>query len=200
MIRAILSDFDGVIRLWHSDAELSAKELELGLPSGAVFQICFSQELLTPAITGRVTDQEWRKQVENRLAAAYGPTQARAAVQAWNEVRYTINEQVLNLLDRRSSGLKLVLVSNATTRLNSDIERAGISERFHSVINSSEIGCAKPAAGIYKAALRSAAVGAHEAIFVDDKRSNVDAAERLGIQGHHYQTVEGLASFLSATL
>ena len=62
-----------------------------------------------------------------------------------------------------SKEAQLVLISNATSRLLSDLRRLGIAEDFDYIINSSEVGFAKPDPNIYSAALDTvgAAPGQH---------------------------------------
>jgi hypothetical protein len=56
--RALLIDFDGVIRRWPaSEANL---ETRYGLPAGAIRSVAFAPALLLPAITGEVSDESWR--------------------------------------------------------------------------------------------------------------------------------------------
>jgi HAD superfamily hydrolase (TIGR01509 family) len=54
-----------------------------------------------------------------------------------------------------------------------DLAALGLMERFHAVVNSCEVGFAKPGARIYRAALTSAAAAAERALCVDDTPANV---------------------------
>lgn len=51
---------------------------------------------------------------------------------------------------------------------------------YHSVIDSSQVKAIKPEAKIYQIAQEKAGVAPHEILFVDDSRSNLMAAEKLG--------------------
>ncbi|MXY96461.1 MAG: HAD-IA family hydrolase, partial [Gemmatimonadetes bacterium] len=86
----------------------------------------------------------------------------------------------------------LALITNATTRLDADLKRLGIDQAFDHVVNSSSIGQVKPHPGIFIAALELLAIGADEAFFIDDRSENVNAAIELGMDGHHYTTIERL--------
>jgi putative hydrolase of the HAD superfamily len=72
----------------------------------------------------------------------------------------------------------------------------GLGGLFHAIANSSEIGAAKPDARFFEAALQIAGVAAAEALFVDDSRTNVEAAARLGIRSHQFSGPAGMARFL----
>lgn len=45
----------------------------------------------------------------------------------------------------------------------------------------------KPNADIYEHTLKTLEVGADEAVFIDDKEENIEAAEKLGIHGIVFQ-------------
>jgi putative hydrolase of the HAD superfamily len=57
---------------------------------------------------------------------------------------------------------------------------------------------AKPAPAIYRHALAQLAVQPEEALFIDDKLANIEAARALGMQAIEYSTVEQLRADLIA--
>lgn len=195
-LRAILSDFDGVLRRWDPGPARAA-EAEAGLEPDALAAAAFAPELLLPAIRGEVADATWRARIAMRLAEQVGPERAEAAVAAWSESCGAVDPEVHELLARARPACTLVLVTNATTRLASDLARLGLEGFFHAVVSSAELGCEKPRAEIYRAALERAGVAASEALFVDDQRENVAAAADLGLAAHHFTEVGPLAALLS---
>lgn len=195
--QALLLDFDGVLRQWPSDG--GASERAHGLPAGSLMRTAFAADLLSQALTGRIDDAQWRAAVADRLRAAHPQADAAAAVAAWSRSCGQIDAGVLALLDRCRPGLRIVLVSNATTRLPADLSALGLSARFHAVVNSSEVGAAKPQAAIFHAALERAGVAAAQALFVDDDAADAVAAAALGMHALHYRegAVEVLRAWLS---
>jgi putative hydrolase of the HAD superfamily len=195
-LRALLIDFDGVIRHWPaSDADL---EIGHGLPAGAIRRIAFAPALLQPAITGRVSDESWRTHVAQQLAAAHPRGRAHEAVRAWSAVCGEVDQAVLHVVGLARQSAKVVLVTNATSRLSADLEQLNLTDAFDAVINSSRVGMAKPSRGIFRAALDQAGVAASESVFVDDSLANVHAAASLGMRSHLFEGVEGLQAFLWA--
>jgi putative hydrolase of the HAD superfamily len=195
-VRALLVDLDGVLRLWpRTDAAL---ERSHGLPEGALRAAAFEPELLLEAIEGRISDGKWRETVESRLLEKYPNAEVAAAVSAWSAPIGTVSEPALNLVQRVRQSAPIVLVTNATSRLDRDLEALGLPTHFDAVINSSVVQSAKPSAGIYAAALEAAGVAATEALFVDDQVINVTAAAKLGINAHHFTTHEALSACLHA--
>jgi putative hydrolase of the HAD superfamily len=191
---ALLVDLDGVIRRWPPLDALV--EQRYGFAPGSVRAAAFAPALLQPAITGACTDQTWRARIAESLGRTYGIDRARRAIADWSGPAGDVDRDTLAILDRCRPSLRIVLVTNATSRLPLDLERLGLSERFAAVVNSSEIGAAKPAAAIYAAALRSAAVDAGAAIYADDSAVNVQAASALGIRSHRFVDHAAFERFL----
>lgn len=92
--------------------------------------------------------------------------------------------------------LKVVLVTNATSRLPHDLAALGLSQSFYCVVNSSEEGVAKPDPELLRVALARADASPEQALFVDDTIANVDAGRSLGILSHHFVGYEPMLAFL----
>jgi putative hydrolase of the HAD superfamily len=92
--------------------------------------------------------------------------------------------------------VRVVLATNATSRLASDLQKLELPGLFYSLANSSEIGNAKPAPEFFQAALRLAGVDAENALFIDDTRENVVAANALVISAHHFTDTSRMEQFL----
>ncbi len=195
--RALLVDLDGVIRHWHGQGN-SAIERETGLPPGAIQQAAFSDDLLFPAITGRVTDEDWRQNIVAQLSAQFPGANAVEAIRRWSDPAGEIDGAVLDLLERCREQATTVLVTNATSRLDRDLARLGIAGAFDRIVNSSSVGHVKPEPEIFAAALVAAGVPAGAAFFVDDKAEFVAAAATLGIAGHCFRDLATLEDVLTA--
>ena len=185
MTDAILTDLDGVIRTWPRQAEREA-EREAGLPKGAIPKVAFSDGLLELAITGQIPDGEWRKRIALLLSQDFPQENVQRAVELWSASPGKVDREVQKMLQACRKRVQLLLVSNATSRLLSDLRGLDIAEEFDYIINSSDVGSAKPDPGIYLAALDTAGVAPGQALFVDDNPGNVAGATRLGMTGHTY--------------
>lgn len=193
MIKALLIDLDGVIRHWPPDGEEFVERF--GVSLAEIKRTAFSEALLIPAITGQITDEEWREKIVLQLLSA-GIDKAGQAVSAWSKGAGEVDHKMLERVQSLRQKLKVVLITNATTRLERDLAALGLSESFDVVINSSKVGFAKPSLEIFQAALSSVGSEASEALFVDDTLANVTAAQGLGIASHHFQGEEGFEAFI----
>ena len=189
----LLLDFDGVIRRWKdNDAAIEAR---FGLPGGAIRAAAFSPRLLTPAILGTISDESWRASIVAELERRHA-AQACEIVRLWSEPPGEIDAGTMAILSRCRPGVRLVLATNATSRLDRDLQALGLMNRFHAVVNSSEIGATKPSPAFFEAALQRAGARADEALFVDDSFANVEAAANLGILAHHFRGHDAMRAFL----
>lgn len=94
--------------------------------------------------------------------------------------------------------LHIIAVSNADWNLEERLEQFGVADLFEHVVNSARVGIAKPDSGIYYHALTWTPSLPQECLFVDDKPTNIEAAERLGMKGHVYRGMDGFLEEVNA--
>jgi len=185
MIQALLTDLDGVIRLWagHNDGSI---ERAFRLPPHTLTTIAFAPTLLQPVITGQVSDETWRRQIARQLAEQFPDCDAAAAVARWSASAGAVDQQMLALLRRCRERIPVGLITNATSRLPRDLERLGLTDEFDAIINSSVVGAAKPDRQIFLAALAALRARPETTLYIDDSPGHVQAAAELGIISRVY--------------
>jgi putative hydrolase of the HAD superfamily len=96
-----------------------------------------------------------------------------------------------------ASGMKVGLLSNMHPAMVAHSRRqfAWIKD-FDFVTFSGEVRLIKPDAAIYEHTLRGLGVQASEALFLDDREANVQAAQALGIRALRFQSAAKLCSDL----
>jgi putative hydrolase of the HAD superfamily len=196
-MKALLIDLDGVLRLWDADTAAAA-EKQCSLPAGAITAAAFSSDLLVPAVLGRVADEDWRRLSVQRLLRDFPDSNAERAIALWSEASGRIDSSVLQIVRdcRRSS--KVVLVTNATTRLGRDLEELHLLADFDHIVNSAVVGFMKPNRKIFEEALRVAETAAADAVFFDDNGKHVTSASNLGIASHIFVGADDMRGRLSA--
>ena len=197
-LKIILTDLDGVIRHWNSDT-IHKKEIESGLEPGYLYSICFEENLLLKAVTGQISDTEWRGSVQAKLLNSIGESLVKELVDAWTNSEAHIDKTIIEFYKAHFPSAKVVLVTNATSRLSQDINNHGLDNMFDGIINSSEVGFAKPSHSFFNKVMRQLGVRFDEVIYIDDSETNVQSAMQLGIRSHHYQNHAQLVEFLVET-
>jgi putative hydrolase of the HAD superfamily len=99
----------------------------------------------------------------------------------------------------KQRGLLTAILSNMTDNVLASVEREfDWIHRFDVLVWSFQVHMAKPAPAIYLRTLQELGVSPEEALFLDDKLVNVEAARALGMKAIQYSTVERLRAELIA--
>ncbi|MCX4762606.1 HAD-IA family hydrolase [Streptomyces sp. NBC_01275] len=193
---AVLCDIDNVVRHFDS-AHLEALERAAGLAEGTTKKVAFAPEAAEPLLLGHITEQEWVAAIAQGLAGLVEDEDT-----AWSlgtallESPFRADDTVVGLLRRARTRVPLVLVSNATTGLESDLAAMGLTDLADEVVSSARVGLAKPDPRILELAAVRAGVRPERCLFVDDSEENVEAAAALGMRAVHYREPTDLAQAL----
>jgi putative hydrolase of the HAD superfamily len=188
---AVLFDFGGVL----IDSPLPSLQraiLEIGADPEQLFQLIFGPE-------EEDTDHPWHRLERGELPMAMAHKELIALCQ-----RSGIDADPFQLLSKalgpknrpkqamvnrvrelRGQGCRTALVTNNVREVRESWwATLPLDELFDIVVDSSEIGLRKPDPEIYRRALELlGGIAPDRAIFLDDLRPNLDAAERLGMRG-----------------
>lgn len=196
--QALLCDVDGVVRFYDHSA-LTELEHRFGLAAGAVVSHAFEPLLLAELTTGTLTHAAWRKETARRLTDAFGPTvDADVLVEAFAGAPQRIDRRVLDLLGSVRADIRVLLVTNGADVTAAELAALGVLDHVDDLVNSADIGTAKPEPAIYSAAAERAGVPMASCLFVDDRKPNVTAAVDLGMSGVHYREFDDLVAALDA--
>ncbi|WP_329789036.1 HAD-IA family hydrolase [Lentzea sp. DG1S-22] len=169
----LLLDLDGVLRSWPPTPPHIA-------------EVAFEPSLLRRAVTGQITDEQWRDEIAQEVP--------RAEVEAWAGTGEVITEALalVRLARRRCF---VALLSNATTRLEDDLALLGLDTEFDAVLNSARLGLAKPDPALYRRVLDE--LGYPTGVFCDDTEENAVAATAAGLDGVHVPDTAALRKALA---
>jgi putative hydrolase of the HAD superfamily len=190
MLRAIIFDFDGVFRHWD-EAETRAIEERFGLPRGTITAVAFEPALFDRAMTGRIPFETWLTAIRNAVSRAHGP-EAAEAVTLWGERKGWIDPAMVDLARGLRGKVRTGLLSNASTRLEADLQAFKLDQTFDVVVSSARVGYMKPDPVIYRVAAVRLGFLPHECVYVDDTDANVTAARAFGMTAIDFHGVEAL--------
>ncbi|MER7889563.1 HAD-IA family hydrolase [Micromonospora sp. NPDC094482] len=185
--RALLVDFDGVLRRWDP-AVAAGVERRYGLADGVLTEIAMQWGRLQPVLTGQVSHADWMSSVADALAEpAGGPERALAAVQEWQRYRGEVDTEVLGFLrEARAGGIRVGLATNATDLLDADLAALDLTDEFDAVVSSYRLGVNKPAKEYFRAACEAVATPPNRVLFVDDEDWSVGGARAAGLSAHRW--------------
>ena len=106
--------------------------------------------------------------------------------------------EILALVKSLGKKYKIALLSDNYKDLVDHIVRIyRLKELFDTLIFSNEVGMKKPGKDIFNFAIKKLHIRPHEAVFIDDKRANVNVAKKLGMRGIHFTSADKLKKELA---
>jgi HAD superfamily hydrolase (TIGR01509 family) len=176
MIRAIIFDFGRVITAQKPLSLFGRYEKDLGLMPGTINPIMFGSQVWQDALRGRKTMKEFWY--------AIGP-----------QLRLNTPEEIDAFRHR-----KLAVLSNSPPGLEKWLADWKILHLFDVVFCSGDEGVVKPDPLAFKVTLDRLDVEPEEAVFIDDTKGHVEAAQAQGLHGLLFTTSEVLSGQLEALL
>ncbi len=99
-----------------------------------------------------------------------------------------LREEMIALIKELKKKYTSALLSNLAVDMSTRIrDQVPFNELFGVVVFSHEVGMVKPGPEIYKLILEKLGRKPEECIFIDDSKTNINAAAQLGIDGVHFQ-------------
>lgn len=187
MISVALFDVDGVVRHYEPPDPVEAR---WGLPQGVLADAAFDSDLLRRLTTGVLTREAWVREIGDRVGN-------HRAARDWASRPGRVDQDVLRVIgDLRAGGCPVVLFSNGSDELRRELAALDVTRHVDGVVNSAELGVAKPDRAAFERACEVVGCSPGSAAFVDDSPANVDAAAGLGMRTHRYTAVPALRQFL----
>jgi len=179
MIKAVIFDFGGVIGLNDGGNIVRHIAQSMGIPFDKFQKAYYECNHL-----GNVQNLPW-EDLLIEVARVFDKDPAtekrvREMVRKHNSKRY-INADLLTLFGAlRHSGLKVAILSNATSELRKELERDGVAQLVDEIVISGEIGFQKPHKEAFDVAFKKLDVHPEEVVFVDDSPKSLEKAAEIG--------------------
>ena len=97
-----------------------------------------------------------------------------------------LDDSVALLHELATAGHRLYCLSNMSHEAWAHVREHEFFALFDGIVISAQEGYLKPEPEIFDCLLRRYAIAPADAFFIDDLQANVDAARRLGIDGHRF--------------
>jgi len=184
-IGAVIFDFGGVLRRTMNPQPRRELERRYKLQPGSAEEIVYGSPLMDAAQLGQVTSEEFWADVGRRLEL--NEEESAAFYRAFRSGDKVDPEMVALIRHLRDEGYRTGLLSNAVDSLAGRLQEYGLADAFDATVISALEGLTKPDPAVYELMLARLGVTAEEAIFIDDWRTNVEAARQAGMRGVHFQ-------------
>ena len=178
-IDAIVCDVGDVLIRFDKSVPAAIEQAN-GLPGGSVLFHALKSPAGRLATVGQIGFHEWFRQVSVALPEK--------AINAWLAYHGELNQELVHLLRsaRNHCGVRLYLLTNATTRLWGDLAHHGIRDIADAVFCSASIGLAKPDPRIYQHVIHVSGMFPERILYIEDTPGWAEAGGQAGLIGHTY--------------
>jgi putative hydrolase of the HAD superfamily len=197
-LRAVIFDY-GMVLTGPPDPEAHAALLRItGLPLARLESLYWADRHAYDEgkLTGLAFWQKLVREAGLTLSAEKVEELNQWDARMWTTENRAMLDWQLELMQR---GLLTAILSNMGDNVLASVERefAWIN-RFDALVWSFQLHMAKPDPAIYRHVLKQLGVQPEEALFLDDKLVNIEAAWALGIQAIQFSTIERMRADLIA--
>ena len=191
---AIIFDYGNVLSSSQLPSEVDAMADILNLPSHEFQQRYWKFRL---AYDGAALDPTtyWTKVAERPLSPRQIESLNELDGESWTHPAAIMPDWARRL---HQAGLRTALLSNMPLPIRDHVQRAAWLPPFDASTFSCDVRLTKPSPEIYKHCLDAIGVVASEALFLDDRPENIEAAQALGIHALLFSNARQLASDLDS--
>jgi putative hydrolase of the HAD superfamily len=195
--RTVIFDYGEVISLSQSAADREVMAGLAGVDAGPFWKAYFAHRDGLDLGRGGVCAY-WRA-IADEVGASWDNARIHELWAADFRSWLSINPGTVEVLDDLKAGrTRLALLSNAGPDYGSYFRHGPLGDYFEACYVSGELNLLKPDQEIYRHVLDDLGITAAEAVFVDNRESNVRGAEKLGITGHVFTDPGSLRAFLTS--
>jgi len=205
VIKSIILDFGGVILNIDYGATVRAFE-SIGLKDFDSFYSQAAQsDLFDRLEVGAIEPLDFVNELRPYLPAN---TSDKKLTDAWNALLLDYDAKRFNYLAALKEEYSLYLLSNTNAihaatfqaTLARDFPGVSLTDYFHRVYYSHEIGMRKPHPETFQWVLNDAGIAATETLFVDDSIQHVQGAQQAGLHAYHLRPGEEIYEVLPRIL
>ena len=190
-MKAILCDLGGVLLTVNFGLAMERLSNESGLSKQELETRIFSSGIKEKHDLGLISSLDFYKQIITREEISFLYFQS-----IWSEI-FTENQELINYLSLYTKFCRLYTASNTDP-----LHYAFFSHNYQwfSLFNgfglSFRLKRAKPSPKFYSKLCRKFGINYQDALFIDDLKDNIDAAEGLGIKSYLFTDLAGLKLFM----
>ena len=140
--------------------------------------------------TGDISVEEFVKRFKDQASLRLSVAEYKAVLHEYVHWHHDVIDEL------RGVHIPAYTLSNNSALFITSSRRAWLSDVFDKQFYSHEIGMRKPNRGIYDHALSNVEENPENAVFIDDKKDNLETATDLGLQTHHYTGQDDVIAFL----
>jgi len=195
--RTVIFDYGEVISLPQSPADREVTRSLAGVDAEPFWRAYFAhRDGLDQGSAGVAA--YWRA-IADEVGATWDDARVHELWAADFRSWLSINPATIEIIaDLKTGGTGLGLLSNAGADFGSYFRHGPLGDYFAACYVSGELNMLKPHPEIYQHVLGDLGISAADAVFIDNRESNVRGAEAVGITGHVFTDPGKLRAFLTS--
>lgn len=181
MIRSLVFDLGNVLLYFDRDTSIKAMAKFTGVDEKLLLDHFYRSPAALAYEKGLVDTETYFRGFE----ASFNCIVDRSRLSRLFADMFRPNQSLIDLLPQfKSLGYRLVLLSNTNdAHISFIMERYPFMKLFDELILSFRVHAMKPDPAIYLATQKASGCEAHECLFTDDLRENIEGAVHLGMKG-----------------
>ncbi|MBI2667684.1 HAD family phosphatase [Candidatus Woesearchaeota archaeon] len=191
MIKTIIFDIGNV--LISSNQKKICKELAKNseLSADEIYNVIFNGDLIKKYDKGKISKEEFLKESYNRIKTNIPFKKLDLNWEDTYKPIKSVNELVLKI---KKGGYRLLVLSNVDKYHFDFVKRkfSNLLKPFNEFVLSYKIGYRKPERRIFQEAIKLSKCNPKEIVYIDDIKEYTNAADKLGINGIHFQNISKL--------
>ena len=196
-IKCVLFDIGGVLVDWHMSwitSEISKRfEIDEALISNA-----FSK-YLHELDSGKIKEKTFWDKIATDVDSISLKENTESLWNTYFRKNARINHEVINLANKiKENSYTMGIISNIEKITHKVVVDWNVLDNFEYKFMSYQIGISKPDPRIYEHVIEKLSFEPNQIIFIDDKKSNIDAAKSSGINAIHFTDFPLLKNLLSS--
>ncbi|MDP2966515.1 MAG: HAD family phosphatase [Pelolinea sp.] len=149
----------------------------------------------------KISDDEF---YDHLLTELNQPLEKKAIIRKFVIDDFYVDQEMLTLIRELRKSYTTALLTNFPAHMHDFMQRSWkVDGAFDHIIASADVKLIKPDPRIYHLTINRIGCLANEAVFIDDRKNNVEAANAMGIKGIHFiskaKTIADLSRVLKSS-
>jgi putative hydrolase of the HAD superfamily len=181
----VLFDIGGVLVNWRDAWLYHVVSEKFGVQEKILTGEC--EKEIVNLHTGKILENEFWRKIGKKINSSELQKVKKSLIYDTFREKAKVNNSILKMAKKiQENKIKVGVLSNLEKTTHTILEEFGLLDSFEFQFYSHKIGFAKPDKRIFKYVLGNVPFKSSEILFIDDKISNVQTANSLGLKSIHY--------------
>ena len=187
----VLFDIGGVLVNWHDTWLYHVVSEKFGIQEKILTSEC-EKEIMN-LHTGKISENEFWRKIGKKINSSELQKVKKSLIYDTFKEKAKLNNSILKMIKKiQENKIKVGVLSNLEKTTHAILEEFGLLDNFEFQFYSNKIGFAKPDRRIFKYVLGNIPFKSSEIFFIDDKISNIQVANSIGIKSIKYTNTKKL--------